>query len=167
VSDLPISLTDSQFMAVFLIATGGLRAFYSAWFIKKSDPMFKMEPTQSMRYFTLFFGTMISFGTVAFIIQRNSWELFVDGISEWWSIPPIGWIAGACLWFGVISPLFAMLCALHIYRHPSDMAKRVRGGWVATRDIRLHKRPLTVYKREELVAGGTLIKRFVPSGQTT
>lgn len=165
-STLPRSLTDSLFMAAFLICTGGLKALYVAWVVDESDAMFRNQPTQRTRYFILSLSTLINFGSVIFILYTNGWSQFTAGIGDYWDVPPIGWLIGLAVWFGLFSPLLTLLTARHIYLYPSPMAKRVRGGWIATRDTRAGLQQMPIYKVEKFrTAGGQLLKRYVPTGR--
>jgi hypothetical protein len=154
-----------MFFATFLIATGGSKAMLVGWAVQESDPMSRLQPSQRMRYFYLAIGGAICFGSVAYIIALYGWSMFVRGTEQWFGLPLIGWVVGVCVWFGLFSPLLIALTARHIYRHPAAMAKRVRGGWVATRDVRKGTKPLPVYRVEKIMGGrGIVTKCYRPTG---
>jgi len=159
---VPSHLTDLMFFATLLIATGGSKAMLLGWVAQESEPMSTYQPSQRQRYFFLGLSAVFCFGSVAYIIALYGWSMFVRGTAQWFGLPLIGWVVGACVWFGLFSPILIAFTALHIYRHPAAMAKRVRGGWVATRDVRKGVKHPAIYRVDKIrFDTGHVTKRYM------
>ena len=160
------SVSDSLFLIAFVVGTGGLKGYYLAWTLQETDPLFKREPTQRYRYHVLTVACLLSCIPIGIVLYLNGWSQLMTAINDWWTLPIIGWIVVACCWFGLISPLVALLVVRHIYRNPCRFAKRIRsGGWITTDAIRSRLDVKPVYIVEKFVVSGRPHKRFVQSGE--
>lgn len=148
-------LSDIMFVSTLfsLVAAKGLDA---AWSCRETVFFASFEGTQRKRYtflllaqlMTLPFSIyMLTFGPHAIWFNMNRWT---HGTG------PIGYV----VWFGVAllfaTPILGLLTLVHIYRHPSRMARRDNRDlflgclyhvWIFARFLRITKRYPTVLNR--------------------
>lgn len=146
-SEVPTRLVDLMFGATLLIAVVGLKTFYAAWICQEKSIISNGVFTQRQRYTFLSLATTICWGPPIYLVIRFGWTDFRAGISEWLSVGVIGPLVAVLMWFGLFSPVLTLVSFIHIYRHPSQMAYRVRGGWIRTIDVRQRVSPKPIYNK--------------------
>ena len=162
---LSTHLINMMFFTTFLILTGGAKALYVAWYGRETAMWSRLVATQRLRYSLIVFSCLISAGFSYGLLARYGWNSYHAGIQEWKSSGSlIGTIVGYSMWYAIFSPVMGLLAAIHVYRQPSQMAKRVRGGWVSTQDVRSRTSTQIIYRKYAFANERVLDGAFVPVG---
>ena len=161
--------SDWMWIAMMWIGVPGLRAFYGAWFTRETDARFIKVMTQRKRYFFTLLATVICFVPVMALIHAFGWTTFATAAHSWTNGSDgnfgraIDGLISFSLYFGLLSPIWGLITAAHVYRKPSLMARKVRDGYISTNDARRKSdHSLRVYRAESIrLMDASVERKFV------
>ncbi|MBI3984295.1 hypothetical protein HY346_03270 [Candidatus Microgenomates bacterium] len=136
---------DSLYWSLLLVGmfmTGVGKAFHVAWFAR--------DLTQRSRYRWALLALAGSVTALAWLLGRFGLTATIDAlrlIRE--ATSPFGWAITVMFWAALLSPAVAALVAIHIFRKPSKLAKRLgQNRYLRTADVRAG-----VYQPVEVLQG--------------